>query len=109
MNMNKDIDSNYTEKALVKYVLIIHEVEDYAEWKAVFDEAAQIRKDAGEQSYKVLRYETKPNKVVHFSKWSSLDSARAFFESSELIELRKKAGVKAPEFMYLEQVDDGVL
>ena len=35
----------------MQYVLIIHEVEDYAAWKAIFDNAAQIRKEAGEISY----------------------------------------------------------
>lgn len=37
----------------MEYVLIIHEVEDYAAWKAVFDDAATIRKNASEQSYKL--------------------------------------------------------
>ncbi|MFT4569023.1 MAG: hypothetical protein ACI9FN_003993, partial [Saprospiraceae bacterium] len=30
------------------YVLIIHEVESYAEWKKGFDKASKIRKKAGE-------------------------------------------------------------
>jgi len=33
------------------YVLIIHAVKDYAAWKVVFDDAAGIRKDAGELSF----------------------------------------------------------
>ncbi len=37
------------------YVLIIHEIEDYTVWKKIFDEAASIRKHAGEQSYQVLK------------------------------------------------------
>lgn len=93
----------------MKYVLIIHEVEDYTAWKKIFDEAAAIRKEAGEQSYQVLKYENDPNKIVHFSRWSSIENAKAFFESPKLVEIRKKAGVKAPEFIYLEQLDEGVL
>ena len=93
----------------MEYVLIIHEVEDYTTWKKIFDDAASIRKKAGEQSYQVLKYEKNPTKIVHFSKWSSLDNAKSFFESPELVEIRKKAGVKAPEFIYLEQLADGVL
>jgi len=91
------------------HVLIIHEVVDYKAWKTIFDEAASIRKKAGEQSYQVLRYESDANKIVHFSRWSSLENARAFFESPELVEIRKKAGVKAPEFIYLKQLAEGVL
>lgn len=93
----------------MEYVLIIHEVESYPAWKEIFDDAAPIRKDAGEKSYQVLRFSDEPNKIVHFSKWSSLEDAKAFFESPELVEIRKRAGVRAPEFIYLEQLEAGVL
>jgi len=39
----------------MEYVLIIHEVEDYAAWKKIFDAAASIRKSAGELSFQVLK------------------------------------------------------
>jgi quinol monooxygenase YgiN len=91
------------------YVLIIHEVADYAAWKLVFDEAAGIRREAGERSYQVLRYEGEENRIVHFSRWTSLEAARAFFESPRLVKIREEAGVKAPEFRYLEEVEAGEL
>jgi quinol monooxygenase YgiN len=93
----------------MEHVLIIHEVEDYDAWKKIFDDAAPIRKNAGEQSYQVLKLDNNPNKIVHFSKWTSIANAKAFFESDKLIEIRKQAGVKAPEFIYLEQLEEGVL
>ncbi len=93
----------------MQHVLIIHEVTDYAAWKQVFDNAAGIRKEAGERSYQVLHYESDPNKIVHFSKWTSIADAKAFFESERLIEIRKQAGVKAPEFIYLEPLECGTL
>jgi quinol monooxygenase YgiN len=91
------------------HVLIIHEVEAYPAWKAIFDQAADIRKQAGEIRYQLLRYDREANRIVHFSEWSSLDHARRFFESPELVEIRKKAGVKAPEFLYLQEIEQGVL
>ncbi len=91
------------------HVLIIHEVEDYDAWKQVFDQAASLRKEAGERSYQVLKYENEPNKIVHFSVWTSIQDARLFFESPELVEIRQRAGVKAPEFIYLDQLESGVL
>lgn len=91
------------------HVLIIHEVETYPAWKAVFDQAAPIRKNAGEISYQLLRYDHDANRIVHFSAWSSLDKARRFFESPELVEIRRTAGVKAPEFIYLQEIERGVL
>lgn len=93
----------------MEYVLIIHEVADYTVWKAVFDQAAKIRRDAGEIRYQLLREQSRPNEVVHFSQWSSLENARRFFESPEVREIRRKAGVKAPNFIYLKQVEEGVL
>jgi quinol monooxygenase YgiN len=91
------------------YVLIIHEVADYPAWKAIFDQAADIRKEAGERSYQVLKYENNSNQIVHFSVWTLLQDAKAFFESPQLVEIREKAGVKSPEFIYLEQLESGVL
>ena len=91
------------------HVLIIHEVEAYPAWKTIFDEAAGMRKTAGELSYQLFRYDTDANRIVHFSEWSSLDKARRFFESPELIGIRKKAGVKAPDFLYLHEIELGRL
>jgi len=91
------------------HVLIIHEVADYAAWKRIFDAASGIRKEAGERSYQVLRYRGDPNRIVHFSTWTSTDDARAFFESPELVRIRADAGVKSPEFIYLEQIEAGTL
>lgn len=91
------------------HVLIIHEVENYPAWKAVFDQAADIRKQAGEISYQLLRYDNDANNIVHFSAWSSLENARRFFESPELVKIRKQAGVKAPNFIYLHELEHGVL
>ncbi len=91
------------------YVLIIHEVEDYESWKKVFDQAVGIRKAAGERSYQVLSQENDPNQVVHFSSWTSIVAAKQFFESPELVQIRLEAGVKSPEFIYLNQLESGTL
>lgn len=91
------------------YVLIIHEVTDYATWKKVFDGAAEIRKAAGERSYEVLKYQNDTNRIVHFSTWTSIEEARRFFESPQLVKIRAEAGVKSPEFIYLEQLEAGTL
>ncbi len=93
----------------MKYVLIIHEVEDYQAWKTIFDQAADLRKGAGERSYQVLAYEGNPNKVVHFSAWTSTKAAKQFFESPQLIQIRMDAGVKSPEFIYLDPLESGTL
>ena len=91
------------------YVLIIHEVADYLAWKKVFDDASKIRKEAGEISFQVLKYEKESNKIVHFSKWTTIEDAKIFFESPKLVQIRKEAGVKSPEFIYLNELDMGSL
>lgn len=89
----------------MQYVLIIHEVADYPAWKKIFDSAAGIRKEAGERSYQILKYETNANKIVHFSAWTSIADAKVFFESSRLVKIRQEAGVKAPEFNFLDLLE----
>ena len=88
---------------------IIHEVQDYESWKLIFDQAADMRREAGECSYQVLHYENDPKKVVYLSKWTSLDHAKAFFESERVLNIRKAAGVKSPEFIYLEELEAGAV
>ena len=94
---------------LMEHVLIIHEVADYEAWKKVFDGAAAMRREAGERSYQVLRYQDDPNRIVHFSVWTSIDDAKRFFESPRLVQIRKEAGVKSPDFIYLEELEAGTL
>src|SRR4051812_25765192 len=92
----------------MQHVLIIHEVADYPAWKRVFDDAAGIRREAGERSYQVFKYQNDPNRIVHFSAWTSIDDARNFFESPKLARIRLEAGVKSPEFITSKNSNRGV-
>ncbi len=91
------------------HVLITHRVADYAVWKRAFDDAATLRREAGERFYQVLRDDTDANLVVHFSRWTSNEAARRFFESDQGAQIRAQAGVEAPTFTYLEELDAGNL
>jgi len=97
--------SSPTGNAKQAYVLIIHEVEDYEKWKVVFDDAAQIRREAGEIAYQLLTFDDEGQQIVHMSRWTSLKTAKAFFESPKLIEIRRIAGVRAPQFHYLNLIE----
>jgi len=57
----------------------------------------------------VLKYELDPKRIVHFSLWTSIPEAKRFFESAELVKVRAEAGVKSPEFIYLEELEAGEL
>lgn len=93
----------------MSYVLIIHAVKDYQAWKSIFDAASDMRKTAGEQSYHLLSEEHDSNMIVHFSSWSSLVKARSFFESEQLVEIRRQAGVEEPQFIYLHALEQRTL
>ena len=93
----------------MKYVLIIHEVEDYKAWKKIFDNASTIRKEAGEVSFKIFKYDNDPNKIVHFSFWNDIENAKKFFNSPKLVQIRADAGVKSPDFIYLDLLESGIL
>lgn len=88
-------------------VIVIHRVDDFDWWKQHFDAAAELRRDGGETSYEVLRADGERNVVVHQATWTSLDAAREFFESPEVVEIRRAAGVQAPTFLYLTVADPG--
>ena len=107
--MSSSPNSPQSTKHLAHHVLIIHEVADYPAWKNIFDNAATLRKSAGELSYQVLCYEGDTNRIVHFSKWSSHGNAKKFFQSPELEKIRQQAGVKSPEFIYLTELEKGIL
>lgn len=91
------------------HVLILHEVADYSTWKAVFDGVAGLRHEAGERSCPVFRAQDDANRIVHLSPWTSPVAARTFFDSPELVRIRRDVGVRAPEFIYLDEVESGTL
>lgn len=85
---------------------------------ACIDLLATIRHELGsldrverivEQSYHLLHDACDRNRVVHFSRWTSLAQAKAFFESDLLVEIRRLAGVEAPEFNYLHSLEQATL
>lgn len=90
-------------------VLIVHRVADFDAWKRVFDSAAALRYAAGERDFQVLTDTADHDVVVHYSTWVSAEAARRFFESDEVVAIRRAAGAEAPFFCYLELVEAGDL
>jgi hypothetical protein len=82
---------------------IMHEVEDYSSWKAVFDHAAGIRKEAGEIVYQLLHYDRDANTIVHLSEWPSLHNAGASLNLRSCRDLGRTAGVQSRRFIYLQE------
>jgi len=90
---------------LVPSLLIRHKVEDYAAWKAVFDEEAISRRANGSRGGWLFRGVADPNEVLVLLAWDDLDRARWFADSDDLREAMARAGVTEPtEIWFLEEV-----
>jgi heme-degrading monooxygenase HmoA len=79
-------------------------VENYGEWKKVFDANAGLRKSHGAISEEVYHGIDDPNAVTIIVKWDSLEKAKKFAESSELKAAQQKSGVQGlPEVSFLTE------
>lgn len=87
-------------------LLIRHAVEDYDEWKPVFDAHAETRREYGSKGYRLFHVADDPDEVVALFEWESADRARAFVEETDLGELMAEAGVVGdPEIQFLEEIE----
>lgn len=87
------------------YMLVRHKVEDYAKWKAVFDELCNTRKAKGEKSYQIFHTDDSPNNLVLLLEWDSLDNARKYTQSEVLRDGMLRAGVaEQPDIYFLDEV-----
>lgn len=84
-----------------------HKVEDYAQWKAAFDAARDVRRQAGELACRVYVVHGSENDVMVSMDWDSLDRARQFMSSARLVEGMAEAGVREmPHMVILEKRDE---
>ena len=77
------------------YVLDRLEVNDYADFESIFVSRDGTRRALGEKSYRILREEGDPNKVVLLFEWDTLENARNYMESAEVQAAAQHASVKA--------------
>jgi uncharacterized protein (TIGR02246 family) len=85
-------------------VIVSHKTNDFAKWKANFNEFRRVRRDAGELSFEISTLADDPNTVYVISEWPSIEKAKAFFALPELEEHRKKIGETEPlNIKYLDK------
>jgi len=77
-------------------MLVQQTVKDFAEWKNVYDSAADLRSSNGELSEQIYRDASDPNKLTIVFKWDSLENAQKYASSPELKAAMEKAGVNGP-------------
>jgi uncharacterized protein (DUF1330 family) len=90
----------------VPYLLVRHKVDDYAEWKPVFDEHGATRRAAGSKGGRLFRSADDPNELVILLEVDELDKARQFAESQDLRQAMQRVGVAdRPDVYFLEEVE----
>lgn len=90
----------------MSFVLVQLKFEDFATWKTVFKEAAELRKSYGSKGVRVFRPADHSNDVVILGEYDDLEKARQLFQSQEFRHAIKQAGVSAPPIVtYLDEID----
>ena len=88
------------------YMLVRHKVEDYENWKPVFEEHGDLRRESGSKGVRLFRNADDPNETVILLEWEDLQHARRFAQSEDLREAMQRAGVaERPDIYFLEEVE----
>lgn len=82
------------------FMLVQHQVKDYAAWKNVYDSVADLRARNGELSDRIYRDASDPNKLTVIFEWDSFENAQKYSQSPELKSAMEKAGVMGPPSIY---------
>lgn len=87
-------------------MFVKHEVNDYSNWKRVYDEFAATRKELGVTSASVHRAANDPNELTVTHQFDDLNAAKAFADSEELKSAMAKAGVTGPpDIWFTEDIE----
>jgi hypothetical protein len=91
------------------WIQVRHRVEDYATWKAAYDQTAAYKRDHGWKRYRLFSVGGDRKNVLVMEEFETLDHARRFLDSPFLLEAMSGAGViGAPEIMLVNELEAGV-
>ena len=86
----------------MNYLLIRHQVADFAHWKTAYDAHAAARTRAGLKEKELLQEVGNPNQVVMLFAVEDLQRAQDFVASADLREAMSTAGVTdKPDLFFL--------
>ena len=90
-------------------VLVNHRVADYEAWRPEFDRTLKAEWTSGIRSYKVLRGQDDPNRVLVLNRLDSREAAEALVNNPALREAMAGAGVdtSSVQIEYLDEVASG--
>jgi len=88
------------------YILVRHQVEDYAKWRPVFDEHGTTRQASGSKGGRLFRNAHNPNELIILLEWNDLEGLQQFAQSEDLRAAMQRAGVAdQPDVYFLEEVE----
>jgi quinol monooxygenase YgiN len=91
------------EATTMTQLFVQHKVEEYAKWRAVFDEMTAVRTATGSTGYRVFRSAADSNEIVVISDFPNVDQARQYAQSPDLRQAMQRAGVTSqPVVLFLE-------
>ncbi len=86
------------------HVYARHKVKNFDSWKAAFDRAIELRKKAGELSFRIFHLDEDRDDVLLLFEWDSGEHARQFLQSDELRKKMEESGILGqPEILYLKE------
>ena len=87
----------------MNYILIRHQVADFAKWKSGYDAHSSARTSAGLKEEHLLRNIDNPNEVILLFSAQDLNKAKQFAESDELRQRMQQARVSdKPDVWFLK-------
>lgn len=87
------------------FLIVKHEVADFAKWRKVFDSHAEAQRKAGLHILNVMRDADNPNLVVSFFSVEDRNRARAFTEAPSAGEAADRSGVVGiPEMVFVTEL-----
>jgi len=79
-------------------------VQDYEQWKPVFDELADLRLKQGSLGGQIFRKTDNPKELLVLFQWDNPDQARGYLQLPEVQQAMQRAGVTAPpEVTFLQE------
>ena len=83
------------------YLMVTHDIKDYAVWRPGFDRHSSVREDFGCLSEQVFRDAENPNHITMLMEWDSFENAQCFFDKSNVQELHDLGVITQPTVTFL--------
>lgn len=84
-------------------LFVRHHVNDYSNWKSVYDKFASVRQTMGVTGASVHRDASDANTIIVTHQFKDLGSAQAFANSNDLKTAMADAGIAGPPEMWFTE------